>query len=174
MSLFDIILLIIIAGFGLAGFFFGLIQTITSLLGSIVAIFVSFRFYAPVSEWILSKTSWDENLARVITFIVVFILINRLVVFIFWILSKAFSLVTNLPFIHSANQTLGFFFGIFEATVILGVVFYFIVRFPISDKFMDALAVSRVAPVTEKVASIFVPLIPEAIQRIKSVVEIFN
>lgn len=174
MSLFDIILIIIIAGFGLFGLFFGLIHTVGSLAGTVLGIYLAYRLYAPVSDWLINHTTWDDNIARVVIFVVVFIIINRLVGLIFLGIAKLLSVVTRLPFINSTNRLLGMAFGLLEGAVVLGAIFYFIVRFPVGDKFMDALAVSQVAPPLVNLAGVFIPLIPEAIQKIDSVIESFK
>lgn len=174
MSFFDIILLIIIAGFGLFGLFFGLIQTLGSLAGTVLGVFLAYRLYMPVSDWIINHTTWDESVSRLVIFIIVFIVINRLVGLIFWGLAKLVSLVTRLPFMNSTNRLLGLIFGLFEGAIVLGTIFYFVARFPVGEKFMEMLASSQVAPHLVKLAGIFIPLIPEAVQKLDMVIESFK
>lgn len=174
MSLFDIVLLIIIAGFGLFGLFFGLIHTAGSLAGTVIGVYLAYRLYAPVSDWLISHTAWSDNTPRVVIFIIVFIVINRLVGLVFWGVAKLLSVVTRLPFMNSTNRLLGLVFGLLEGAVVLGAIFYFIARFPVGDKFMAALAASQVAPHLVGIAGIFIPLIPEAIQKLDAVVESFK
>jgi len=174
MSFFDIILLIIIAGFGLFGLFFGLIQTLGSLAGTVLGVFLAYRFFMPVSDWVINHTTWDESVSRFVIFIIVFIVINRLVGLVFWGLAKLVSLVTKLPFMSSTNRLLGLVFGLFEGAVVLGAIFYFVARFPIGEGFMTMLDSSRVAPQLVKLAGIFIPLIPEAVQKLDTVIENFK
>lgn len=171
MSLFDIILLIIIGGFALFGLWFGLIHTIGSLLGTVVGAYAASRFYEPLALWLEKITGWQINTARVIMFIIAFIIINRVVGFLFWIVDKVLSIFTRLPFVSSINRLLGLIAGLFEGLFSVGLVIYFIERFPLSEKIMNLIAPSEVAPYASKVANMLVPLLPDALKLLKSTVD---
>lgn len=171
MSIFDISLLVIIAGFALFGLWFGLVHTLGSLIGTVVGIYLASRFYAPLAQWIINFTGWNQNYITVSVFIISFLIITRLVGFIFWILQKFLSIFTSLPFIKGLDRILGMVFGILEGALVVGVSLYFIARFPISLMFMNGLAESQVAPPLVRLASILVPLFPEALRMLRSTVE---
>lgn len=171
MSIFDIALLIIIGGFALFGLWFGLIRTLGSLIGTVVGVYVAGRFYESLANWIINFTGWSQNHVKVIIFIVAFLIITRLVGFVFWIIEKVFSIFTKLPFLHGIDKILGMVLGALEGIVVVGVSLFFIARFPISSVFMDGLANSRVAPPLVKIASILVPLLPEALRVLRSTVD---
>ncbi len=170
MSFFDIVLLIIIGSFGLFGLWFGLVHTLGSLVGTVLGAYLAFRYYEPVANWLMNVTHWSPNFSKVLIFVIAFFLINRIVGLVFWLIDKVLSLITRLPFINSINRLLGMVFGILEGAIVLGLIFYFISRFPVSDRFMEALAHSEVAPYTVNIASILWPLIPEAIRALQSTV----
>ncbi|KKS70702.1 MAG: hypothetical protein UV42_C0046G0001, partial [Candidatus Magasanikbacteria bacterium GW2011_GWE2_42_7] len=65
MGLFDIVLLIIIAGFAMFGIWFGFIHTLGSLLGTAVGAFVATRYYLWLATWIVNITGWSEHTATV-------------------------------------------------------------------------------------------------------------
>ena len=171
MSLFDIILLIIIGGFGLFGLWFGLIHTLGSLIGTVFGVYLATRFYEPMATWITNVTGWGGNLPKVVMFVIAFIIINRLVGFAFWIVDKMLSLITRLPFISGLNRLLGLIFGLLEGVITLGIVFYFIERFPLSDAFMQKMAVSTVVPHLVGAIALLLPLLPEALKMLKSTVD---
>ncbi len=171
MSIFDIVLIVIIAGFALAGLWFGIVHTIVSLAGSVIATYLATRYYAPVADWLIGVTGWNPNFSRVAIFIVAFILINRLVVLIFWLINKILKMFTGLPVIKAADRALGALFGILEGVLILGIFFYFIVRYPIGQMFMDWIATSQVMPYLDKVTAIVMPLLPDALRLIRSTIE---
>lgn len=171
MSIFDLSLLVIIAGFALAGLWFGLIHTVGSLAGTVAGAYLASRYYEPMASWLIKTTGWGENTTKVIMFILAFIIINRLVGFAFFLLDKVLSLITRLPFINSLNRLLGFLLGLVEGVFTIGLVVYFIERFPLSDKIMGLLAVSKIAPYTSKIANIFIPLLPDALKMLKSSVD---
>ena len=50
MSTFDIVLLVIIGGFGLFGLWFGIVHTLGSLLGTALGIFLASHYYGPVAD----------------------------------------------------------------------------------------------------------------------------
>ncbi len=171
MSIFDIVLLVIIGSFGLFGLWFGFVHTLGSLVGTVMGAYLASRYYEPVANWLIHTTGWGDNFSRVLVFIIVFIIINRLVGLIFWIIDKILSIITRLPFISSLNRMLGLVLGLFEGVLTLGLIFYFIERFPLSDKIMGYAAGSAVLPFVIPVASVLVPLLPEAIRMLKSTID---
>lgn len=171
MSLFDIALLIIISSFALFGLWFGLVHTLGSLIGTIFGVYLASRYYESAAGWIIGFTHWNQNYVKVIIFVITFVLITRLVGFAFLIMEKVLTIFTRLPFIHGLDRLLGAIFGALEGAVVVGVSLFFISRFPISLSFMDGMAHSQLAPPLVNLASILVPLFPEAIRMLRSTVE---
>ncbi len=174
MSFFDVILICIIVGFGFFGFWFGFVHTIGSLIGTVLGVYLATRWYYPLSGWIIHFTGWTGNFIKVIVFILVFVIINRIVGIIFFLIDKALSIFTRLPFIHAFDRFLGFAFGIGEGIIVIGVVLYFINKFPLTPAFMTDLAQSSVALLCVHVASLFLPLIPLALKQISDSVSNFG
>ena len=168
---FDIAVLVIVAIFAGFGFWFGLIHTIGSLIGTVVGAYVASRYYDVMADWLISVTGWEGNYTKVIMFIVAFILINRLVGFGFWLIERFTSLFTRLPFISSLNHLGGLVLGAFEGIVTVGLIIYFVERFPLSEKLMSMIAESWTAPIVTKVSAIFLPLLPDALKLLKSTVD---
>lgn len=171
MELVDIILIIIIAGFAIAGFRFGLIHTIGSLLGTIFSVYIASRYYEPMADWIIRITGWGENFSRFLMFALAFVILGRLVGILFWFLEKFFHLITWLPFVKSLNRILGLIFGAFEGVLIIGIIVYFLERFPFSQRLLEILVQSEIAPWAGGVASILWPLFPEALRLLRSSVD---
>jgi len=174
MTLVDIVLLILIAGFAMFGFWFGLIHTLGSLLGTAVGAFFATRWFEPMAEWIANITGWSENMAAVLSFIITFVVINRLVGFLFWMGERFFKRFTSLPFIASINRFLGLLLGIFEGLVTLGIIFLFMDKFPISGTLIDLLGASKIVPHTINAADILLPLIPEGIKELESTIGVIK
>ncbi len=171
MTLVDIVLLIIIGGFAMFGFWFGLIHTLGSLLGTAVGAFFATRWYEPMVEWIVDITGWSENVSAVLSFVITFVVINRLVGFLFSMGERFFKRFTSLPFIVSIDRFLGLLLGIFEGLVTLGIIFLFIDKFPINETLIDLLGASKVLPHTINAADILLPLIPEGIKELESTID---
>ncbi|TSC84865.1 MAG: membrane protein required for colicin V production [Parcubacteria group bacterium Gr01-1014_13] len=171
MSIFDIVLLVIIASFSLFGLWFGLIHTLGSLIGTVFGVYLASRFYEPVASWIINFSGWNQNYIKVIVFVITFLLITRIVGFVFWIMEKFLMIFTRMPFIHGLDRIMGAIFGALEGAVVLGVSLFFISRFPISLTFMQGLGESKIAPALVKLASILIPLFPEAFRLLRSTVD---
>lgn len=171
MSFFDIALLLLIAGFALFGLWYGLVRTVGSLIGTVVGIYVASRYYEPLANWVIGRTGWSENHVRIVIFIASFLLITKLIGLLFWLLGKVLSVFTQIPFVKSIDKILGLVFGALEGAVVIGISLYFIARFPVSLPFMDGLAHSQIAPPLVRVASIVVPLLPEALRVLRSTVD---
>ena len=167
MNLVDIILLIIIAGFAMFGFWFGLIHTFGSLLGTLLGAFIAGGIYQPMGDWLISITGWGENISYVVMFTVAFVFINRMIGFGFWVVEKSTDIVTKMPFIQSMNRFFGTLLGIFEGLVTVGLVLLFIEVFPLSPIVMNEIEVSWVAPIAESTAGVVWPLMPEALESIQ-------
>lgn len=171
MELVDIILLLTIGAFALAGIWFGFVHTLGSLIGTVLGIYLATRYFEILAGWLVKVFGFGGNAPKVIAFIVAFFVINRLVGFGFWFLEKFIGFLTRLPFIRSLNRLLGLLLGAAEGVITVGAAIYFIERFPLSLPFMSQLANSRVAPYTVGVATILLPLVPEAIKLLQSTVD---
>lgn len=171
MSWFDIIAIIVIVGFGFAGYWFGFVQSIGSLLGTVVGIFFAFRDYNIVANWITSHTGMNGNWLNVAVFAVLFIVTSHAVGLIFTLINRVLDLITTIPVIDSINSVLGFVFGLSQGVIILGITLYFISRFPLHPKIMEAIQTSRIAPFLDAFVGVFKPLIPDAIRSIKSTLQ---
>jgi len=171
MELFDIVLIIIIAGFAMFGFWFGLVHTVGSLAGTVLGVYLASRYFQPLADILVHITGWSNNASRIIMFVVAFVIINRLVGFAFWTIEKTFDVVKRLPFITSLNRLLGVMFGLFEGIITVGIVFYFVQLFPLSEGVTNTIANSSVAAFTVSVAAVLIPLIPEGLQLVETGVD---
>lgn len=170
MTHFDIVLLIILGGFTLFGLWFGLIHTLGALIGTVVGAFVATHYYEPIANWVGQMTGGNQNLVNVIVFIVFFIIINRLVGFAFWLLEKVFNVLKIIPFLSTINRLLGAIFGLTEGTLVLGLILFFISKFPFSDWLLGSLLKSSVAAYLINISSILWPLMPAALKQIQSII----
>lgn len=171
MSIFDIVLLVIISSFALFGLWFGLVHTLGSLIGTAFGVYLASRYYEHAANWVIGFTGWGQNYVKVIIFVVTFLLITRLVGFVFWVMEKFLTIFTRMPFIHGLDRIMGAIFGAFEGAIVVGVTLFFISRFPISLTFMAGLEHSQLAPPLVKLASILLPLFPEALRLLRSTVD---
>ncbi len=171
MHFIDLAFLIIIGGFALFGFWFGFVHTLGSLLGTVFGAFIASRYYEPLADMIIARTGWNANISRLVVFILAFIVINRLIGFIFWLIDRVLSLITRLPFIHSLDRILGMLFGIAEGAITIGLAIFFVERFPLSAPVMQRLADSAIAPQLSHLAHVLWPLLPDAFRLLQSTID---
>ncbi len=163
MAIIDFVLLLVLFGFGLFGLWFGLIHTLGSLLGTILGVYLSSRWYDGAATWLQGKFAGDLNVWKVIVFILFFILINRLVGLLFHILEKMFDIFTKLPFLKSINKLSGAIFGILEGAVVIGGLVFISSKFPfgLEEKLFAA---SQIKNYIIGVFNILMPLVPEVLK----------
>lgn len=171
MTFFDAILIITLAGFVFYGLFFGLIRTIGSLAGVIAGAFLASHYYLYAFNLAEDLFFGFDNLGKVLSFIILFTLVNRLVGFLFSFLDKALSILSIIPFLKTINRLAGAVFGFIEGGLVLGLVLYVAARYAIiSHWFGGWLVNSILAPFLIKFASVLAPLLPEVLKKLQSLI----
>lgn len=169
--LIDAILLIIISGFVFYGFFFGLIRTFGSLMGVIVASILASRFYLAVADWAEELFFGYESLGKVMIFIILFSLIHKLVSFAFYLLDRAFNIISIIPFLKTFNKLGGAILGFVVGGLTLGLMLYVSGKYSMIDNWFGKWLVdSMVAPYLVKFANILLPLLPEMLKKIEGLI----
>jgi len=169
MTVIDVVLLVALGGFVLAGLWFGVIHMIGSVVGLVLGAFVAGRFYGQAAELLLPLAGGNANLAKLIGFFALFILVTRLVGLAFHLIEKIFKFVAIIPFLKTFNRLLGAAFGLIEGTLALGLIVYFAGKFPVSSAFGALLGDSQIARGLNTVGKLLAPLLPKAIQAIRSI-----
>ena len=163
MNILDYILLGLILLTAAFGFRSGLLRMIGSLVGLVIATLLASRFYPNVADWF-----GGTNMSQVIAFLLIFGLSIKLITLLFWVIGKVFQIVTVLPFVSSVDKVLGLVLGLAEGILIVAMAIYFINKYPFNDWLMAQMSGSVVAPVLLIIAQVFLPLLPEALKKIKS------
>lgn len=174
MNWFDLSLVVITGSFVLFGFWFGFVHTAGSLIGTLAGAYLASRYYELAAVWLQHITGWEGNRTRVIMFVIIVFAVSRLIGFLFFLVDKILSVITRLPFISSLNRLLGAGLGFLEGVMTIGLFLFFVERFPVSEKFMEMLASSELAPKYRAVADVFIPLLPEALRLLQSTVDYVN
>src|SRR6056297_1995577 len=124
MTIFDLVLLFLWAGFVFYGFFFGLIRTLGSLLGIIVGAWLASVFYLDFFNLIKPWCFGLDNLGKIIAFLILFLIITKLVSILVSIVDRAFDIISIIPFLKTINRMTGAILGFFEGAVVLGLLLY--------------------------------------------------
>jgi uncharacterized membrane protein required for colicin V production len=125
----DILFILIIAGAAYQGYKDGFIKAVSSLLSTVVALYGAGLFYLTGAEWLSDLTGWRLGFCRVVVFIILLILINRLIVFIMYLLDRALRFVAGLPIIRTINRGLGAFCRGLEGIILLFLLIILLERF---------------------------------------------
>lgn len=167
MTLLDLILLLLVLAFVLAGLWFGLIHSLGAVIGTVLGVLVAGHYAVPWGAAAKGFFFGNENLARIVIFFVVMVLVNRLIGVIFWVIEKVFKVVSVIPFTKSLNRLLGGVLGFAEGVIVVGGALYLAARFPVNESFNAALASSAYAQLLIKAFGIFVPLLPDIIRNLQ-------
>ncbi len=171
MNFLDIIIIITVAIFALMGLWLGLLHTIGSLFGLVVGAYIASRYYEGGAQWLIHTTGWGENVSRVLVFIAIFFVITRAIGAVFWLFGKIGGAIIPIPFKQALNRFLGMIVGATEGVLTIGLVLYFIDKFPLGDRVMDSILTSVFAPSVIAFASILIPLFPEALRVLETTID---
>ena len=172
MLLIDIILLIIILGFIINGWQLGLLKTLGSLIGILVGVILAGHFFSEVSYWLAPMLGGRENLARIISFITIFIVANGVIAMGIWLLSSTLKLLSFIPFVKLIDHVGGAVIGLICGVLVLGILIIFTDKYPIIHFLTNYFEQSKIVPYLAKGSSVLMPLLPEAINQVKGALEI--
>ena len=167
MFLVDVILVVIIALFVLFGFLFGLVHTLGSLVGTILGTVLASRLIEPAFEKFGSFLGGGA-IAKIVLFIVIFILISRVIGLLFWVVEKVLGIFAMVPFAKTFNHLLGAIFGFVEGVIVVGVVLFFALQYLPNDAVRAALEQSNVATYLLAITAAIQVMYPEAAKTISS------
>lgn len=171
MSIFDISLIIILSGFLLGGLFKGVIRMVGNLIGLIIGAYVASRFYLQFYDWADQWVNVSDSLGKVLAFIILFMLVAKLVDLFFVLVEKAFRVVAFIPGTRFINNILGAALGLFEGALFIGLILFVISRYSLIDNFFgNQISQSIVTPWLLKVVDLILPLLPDALKALKSVI----
>jgi len=175
MSILDISLLIILAGFVINGLSKGLISLVGRLVGLLTGVFIAGHFHVGVFYWARDtfNISGNEFIGKIITFIVILILATYLIDAIFRILEKVFNLIAIIPGSKYINNLAGAVLGFIEGALFLGLIIFIISRYAYLGDLLglgEKLASSIVVPSLLKLVDFILPFLPEALRLLKGLI----
>ncbi len=164
MPTFDIILIALVLYFTFSGFWFGLIHIVGVIFGIIIGIITAGWAYEPVANF-MQFMFVREGVASTVSFIVIFLIVNQLVGFIFKKIDSIFKLVSIIPFLGPINRFAGAILGLIAGILIVGTMLTVAAAFPVSESFVQAVDRSQVAGLLIGGAAILSALLPVAARR---------
>jgi uncharacterized membrane protein required for colicin V production len=171
MSIFDISLIIILAGFTFSGLFKGLIRSLGHLIGLLIGAYVASHFYLLFFSWWQNIFNGHDSIGKVVSFIVLFIVVTRLTDLIFYLIEKFFNFLAFVPGSKYLNNLLGAILGFLEGALFLGLIIFVISRYSLITNFFGSqLATSQIAPFLLKIVKIILPILPDALKALKAII----
>ena len=167
LTIFDLILILIAMIFAVTGFVTGLIQSIGKIIGLILGVWFAGIYFKDFGMWIDQYVPGDERVAKVVGFIVLFVMVSQVVGLIFYLLEKIFHIASIIPFMKTINRLAGAIFGLIEGVLVLSLVVYLIDRFFEDGWVYEAMQNSKIALWLLVIAKVFVPLLPEILKKVK-------
>ena len=167
----DVILIVILFGFIFYGLFFGFIRTLGLFLGLIIGAILASRMYLWVFDIISPVFLGYDNLGKVIVFLILFLLINKLIDIGANVLEKIFNLISIIPFLKSINRLAGAVLGFFTGGLMIGLILFVISKYALLDFFLGRWLVDSVtAPLFLSLNNIMLPLLPEVLKKINGLI----
>ena len=161
----DFILLILIAIFGVIGFFKGFIKSFGFLVAEILSILLASRLYLLAGTFFHTFIV-NINISNVLGFLTVFAVLSICFRIIVEIIAKIF----HLPIINFVNRILGLCFGVFEIIFVVGFTLSLLLKYPISVSLVKTITEkSVIAPIMIDISSVLTPLLPKVITDIQSI-----
>ena len=132
MSYFDVVIVCLLFGFTLFGLWSGLLQSIGSIVGTILGAYIAGHYFQPIAAWVIARSDWSENTARIVVFFILFVAVTRIVGALVWFAQK---FVRLIPFGRLANRISGAVLGFIEGLIVLGLFVYLVQKFPLEGSF---------------------------------------
>ncbi|OGF31646.1 hypothetical protein A2533_04125 [Candidatus Falkowbacteria bacterium RIFOXYD2_FULL_35_9] len=164
MIILDYILIGVILIFAIWGFKQGFLQVVGSMVGLVVAVVLAGKYYL-----LLGSFLGGNNLSNFFAFLLIFSLILKIMSLLFWGFGKVFEIIAIIPFLKTFERLLGSVLGIVQGILVLSVVIYFLSKYPLNDWLISQMADSLITPLLLMISYIFLPLLPEALKALKSI-----
>ncbi len=148
MLIVSLVLLLLLLGFVGSGFKDGFIHTLGRLVGAVIG-FVLARTWSISAAMVLTMFM-PYGWARFIAFMVIYLVITRLVGWLFKLADGAFQILSFIPFLKSINSFLGALIGLIEGVLILGGLMWIVNNFSLIPSLIPLLAGSSVAQMIQK------------------------
>lgn len=167
MNQIDIVITIALLFFFFSGIALGFISAVGSLMGVIAGGLLASQYYLGFSHWLaFIGAGW----AKLVAFLFIFFLVNRLVGLVFYFINKIFKIISIIPFLKTFNRLLGGILGLLEGIFFVGVGLYIASRVDLGFDIRLMLNHSTLAPILVKIAGLLIFIIPDKIRHLPGVI----
>ncbi|MFH1890573.1 MAG: CvpA family protein [Candidatus Kuenenbacteria bacterium] len=163
----DIILLIALLSIISSCYQAGLIKTFGGLVGMVVGIVVAGQYFETFAGWLEPVFKSAENLNKIVSFAVIFIVVNAIIALVIFLLDSTFNFISFIPFLKTINKMGGAVLGFLAGLLILGIAIVLLDKFPFASYVQPYLESSRLVPIFARIANLIMPLFPEVIRKVQ-------
>ncbi len=169
MSILDIILIVLLSLSAFSGLRKGLIRSLGSIIALILGAYIASNFYLNFHTWASQWIDINEATAKILAFILLFVIASRAIALVFYLLEKTFNMLAIIPGSKYINNILGGVFGLLEGALFLGLIFHVSSQYILFDgQFFNILRESFVIPYLTSFVDLILPILPKAIGAIQS------
>ena len=173
MSIFDLSLILVLVGFTINGLFRGLIKMVGAILAFILGIFFASRLYIPFYEWGSNYVSGQENILKIISFVILLLLVSKIVELFFVFLEKVFKLAAFIPGTKLINNLLGAVFGFILGSLFLGAIIFVLSRYlDFGGLISSLIETSNISQILLTINSIILPLLPDSFKSVSPLIQL--
>lgn len=170
MNTLDLILIVLLFLFFIAGFWRGLIKTLGGFFGLLLGVFIAGLFYEDLVNWVSQYIPWSPRALNVIAFILIYTLVARLVELIFVLINKIFKLFTIIPFLKTINRLAGGAFGLLQGALFLGIALYIYSKYAFWPWLDAQILASQIAAMLNFLIKFILMLLPDALKEIEGLI----
>ena len=141
MNLLDILIWAVLVFFVAKGFSKGLVREACSLLGLVTGGWAAFKYYSSLSQGIRVLINLPPQLAKPLSFLLIFMLLGIL----FYFLGHLLTVIFKIMLLGGINRIGGVLFGFLEGGFILCMILYLGTMRPVPDRVKRVIAGSKTA-----------------------------
>ncbi|GEM_PF-529117 len=147
----DAVLAIILGSFIVSGYRRGLIQTLGQAVGAVAGFWIARQWSGWLSHLLSPFFSSRAGLVHFVAFVIIFLIVDRLAGFVFWLLDKGLKIITILPFLSTIHQLLGALLGAIEGVLLIGASSYLILTLRLDPTLLVFVQHSSIAMFTQTI-----------------------
>ena len=147
----DIVFIVLLLLFFIAGWRKGLVVAFGQLLGAIIGFAIARSASAwlanILSQWIHVSSGW----LHIIAFVIIFMIVDRLFGLVIGLINKLVKILSIIPFLSTINGLLGGILGFIEGILIIGASIYLIKSLHLTPTLLAWVTQSHLAPFMEQI-----------------------
>jgi uncharacterized membrane protein required for colicin V production len=171
MNWLDFILIAILVIFTWRYFRLGFIKSLGSLVGLAAGAVIASYTYLKLFGLIKVIFGGFDNIGKVVCFFLLFIILSRLIYFVFAALDKIYNFISIIPFLSSINNLAGAILGALIGLLVCSLVLYVGSRFFAANGLVGEWMIgSRLAPYLLLAAKFLTPIMSIGLKNLKSII----